>query len=117
MTTSLISLASGTPIPGNIAMTGELTLSGKVLKIGGLKEKTIAAKRAGITTIIFPKSNFADWVELPEFIREGITGVPVEWYHEVFDVCFGNAIKANEFGQQAWKPVKSDESKSTPPSK
>ncbi|KAJ3088440.1 ATP-dependent Lon protease pim1 [Quaeritorhiza haematococci] len=88
MTTSLLSLALGTPIKPNVAMTGEITLTGKILKIGGVKEKTIAAKRSGVTQIIFPKANRSDWEELPEYIREGIQAEFVEWYDEIFDIVF-----------------------------
>lgn len=66
MATSLISLALDHPIDPTIAMTGELTLTGKVLRIGGLREKTIAARRAGCKTVIFPDDNMSDWLELPE---------------------------------------------------
>ncbi|ORX79314.1 ATP-dependent protease La [Basidiobolus meristosporus CBS 931.73] len=83
MATALLSLALNKPVLPTVAMTGELTLTGKVLKIGGLKEKTIAAKRSGVTRIIFPKANLPDWEELPENIREGIEGYPVEWYEEI----------------------------------
>lgn len=66
MATSLLSLALDTPIDPAVAMTGELTLTGKVLRIGGLREKTVAARRAGCQTIIFPQDNISDWLELPE---------------------------------------------------
>jgi Lon-like ATP-dependent protease len=62
MTTSLLSLAMDKPVLENVAMTGEITLTGKILKIGGLKEKAIAAKRSGVKTIIFPLSNKSDWL-------------------------------------------------------
>lgn len=90
MTTALLSLALDYPLDPTIAMTGELTLTGKVLRIGGLKEKAVAAKRSGVKTILFPDSNKADWEELPDNIKEGLTGVPVAWYGEVFDVVFKN---------------------------
>ncbi|KAJ8602742.1 hypothetical protein MRB53_042369 [Persea americana] len=90
MTTSLLSLALDYPLDPTIAMTGELTLTGKVLRIGGLKEKAVAAKRSGVKTILFPDSNKADWEELPANIKDGLTGVPVAWYPEVFDVVFKN---------------------------
>lgn len=90
MTTALLSLALDYPLDPTIAMTGELTLTGKVLRIGGLKEKAVAAKRSGVKTILFPDSNKADWEELPENIKEGLTGVPVAWYGEVFEVVFKN---------------------------
>lgn len=66
MATSLLSLALDAPVEPTIAMTGELTLTGKVLRIGGLREKTVAARRAGCKTIIFPADNTSDWLELPE---------------------------------------------------
>ncbi|OAA74201.1 ATP-dependent protease La [Cordyceps fumosorosea ARSEF 2679] len=88
MATSLLSLALETPVNPTVAMTGELTLTGKVLRIGGLREKTVAARRAGCTTIIFPKDCMSDWLELPATIKEGIEGHPVEWYSQVFDLVF-----------------------------
>lgn len=66
MTTSLLSLALDEPVNPTVAMTGEITLTGKVLRIGGLREKTVAARRAGCKTIIFPKDNMSDWLELPQ---------------------------------------------------
>lgn len=66
MATSLLSLAFETPVDPTVAMTGELTLTGKVLRIGGLREKTVAARRAGCKMIIFPEDNMSDWLELPE---------------------------------------------------
>ncbi|KAK9435330.1 ATP-dependent protease La [Metarhizium brunneum] len=88
MATSLLSLALDTPVDPTVAMTGELTLTGKVLRIGGLREKTVAARRAGCKTIIFPKDNMSDWLELPQNIKEGIEGHAVGWYTEVFDLVF-----------------------------
>jgi ATP-dependent Lon protease len=66
MATSLLSLALNHPLDPTIAMTGELTVTGKVLRIGGLREKTVAARRAGAKTVIFPADNTSDWLELPE---------------------------------------------------
>lgn len=66
MASALLSLAMGEPLPGDVAMTGELTVTGKVLRIGGLREKTVAARRAGAKTVIFPRDCWSDWVELPE---------------------------------------------------
>ncbi|KAK4450674.1 mitochondrial Lon protease [Podospora aff. communis PSN243] len=90
MATSLLSLALDKPVDPTIAMTGELTLTGKVLRIGGLREKTVAARRAGCKTIIFPEDNMSDWLELPENIKEGLEGRPASWYSEVFDIIFPN---------------------------
>lgn len=72
MTTSLLSLALDSPVNPTVAMTGEITLTGKVLRIGGLREKTVAARRAGCTTIIFPKDNMSDWLELPQVCNHPI---------------------------------------------
>ncbi|KAJ1964718.1 ATP-dependent Lon protease pim1 [Dispira parvispora] len=83
MATALLSLGLGKAVPPTVSMTGELTLTGKVLKIGGLKEKTIAAKRSGVNRIIFPSANWADWEELEDYIKEGMEGIPVHWYHEI----------------------------------
>jgi Lon-like ATP-dependent protease len=69
MATSLLSLALDKPLDPTIAMTGELTVTGKVLRIGGLREKTVAARRAGSKMIIFPDDNMSDWIELPEVRR------------------------------------------------
>jgi len=69
MTSSLLSLALDTRIKEGVAMTGEITLTGKVLRIGGLREKTVAARRAGAKTVIFPQDNLSDWLELPEVHR------------------------------------------------
>ena len=75
MATSLLSLALDKPLDPTIAMTGELTVTGKVLRIGGLREKTVAARRAGAKTIIFPADNTSDWLELPQVSIES-TSLP-----------------------------------------
>lgn len=66
MATSLLSLALDHKVDPTIAMTGELTVTGKVLRIGGLREKAVAARRSGAKMIIFPADNISDWLELPE---------------------------------------------------
>ncbi|KAJ5319920.1 hypothetical protein PENANT_c040G04886 [Penicillium antarcticum] len=88
MASALLSLALNHSLEPTVAMTGELTVTGKVLRIGGLREKTVAARRAGATKILFPADNTSDWLELPENIKEGIEGHPVNWYSEVFDLLF-----------------------------
>ncbi len=70
-------------MPADVAMTGEITLTGKILRIGGVKEKTSAAKRASITTLIFPRANEADWHELPDYIREGFKVQFVDTYDQI----------------------------------
>ncbi|HUX20338.1 MAG TPA: endopeptidase La, partial [Spirochaetia bacterium] len=88
MASSLISLISGRKLKNNLAMTGELSLVGRVLPIGGLKEKTIAARRYGIRQIIIPKENLRDLEEIPAHVKKGITFHPVESMDEVLDKAF-----------------------------
>ena len=83
MFTALASLFSNAPVRSDVAMTGEITLRGLVLPIGGLKEKSLAAMRAGITTVIIPKGNEKDLVDIPEEAKEKIQFVPVETVDEV----------------------------------
>lgn len=75
MASSLLSLAFDHSLDPTIAMTGELTVTGKVLRIGGLREKTVAARRAGATKIIFPADNTSDWLELPEVSHTRFPGL------------------------------------------
>lgn len=88
MVTSLLSLLTDTPVLDNLGMTGELTLTGRILPIGGVREKMIAAKRSGLTVLIFPKDNLRDYEELPAHIRKGLTMHFVEHYDEVFPIAF-----------------------------
>ncbi|VDI69123.1 Hypothetical predicted protein [Mytilus galloprovincialis] len=75
-------------VPENLAMTGEVSLTGKVLPVGGIKEKTIAAKRSGITCIILPEENRKDYSDLPDFIKDGVEIHFVENYQQVYDIAF-----------------------------
>ncbi|XP_023674624.2 lon protease homolog, mitochondrial [Paramormyrops kingsleyae] len=86
--TALLSLATGTPARQNVAMTGEVSLTGKILPVGGIKEKTIAAKRAGVTCIILPSENRKDYSDLPDYITEGLEVHFVEHYRQIYDVVF-----------------------------
>ena len=88
ITTSMLSLALGESMPNDVAMTGEISLNGKVLPIGGVKEKTLAASREGVKKLIFPKANQRDIERLPDYIKEGLTFNFVEDYTEVFNVVF-----------------------------
>ena len=88
MAAALYSLARSRPVRPGLAMTGELTLTGKVMPIGGVKEKTIAAKRAKIHRLIFPEQNRRDFEELPEGVRKGLTVHFVESFPEVIEICF-----------------------------
>jgi ATP-dependent Lon protease len=81
--TAIASLFSGRPVRSNIAMTGEITLRGKVLPIGGLKEKSLAALRAGITEVLIPKANEKDLEDVPAEVRDRLQFRPVETIDDV----------------------------------
>ncbi len=87
LTTALISAMTGQPVRRDVAMTGEVTLRGKVLPIGGLKEKTLAAHRAGIKTFILPKDNAKDISELPQKVRDDLQLIPVSSMDEVLKIA------------------------------
>lgn len=87
LASSLVSLLTGLPVDANVAMTGEITLTGKVLPIGGLKEKALAALRMKITTVIIPWRNKKDLVEIPDEFRKKINFVPVKNFSEVLKVA------------------------------
>lgn len=88
MVTSLLSLLLDTPVLGDLGMTGELTLTGRILPIGGVKEKLVAAKRSQLTQVILPKGNMRDIDEIPPQVCEGIQLHFVEHYDEVFALAF-----------------------------
>lgn len=83
MCTALVSVATQIPVRADVAMTGEITLRGEVLPIGGLKEKLLAARRGGIKTVIIPKENERDLKEVPDNIKDNLTIEPVKWIDEV----------------------------------
>jgi endopeptidase La len=91
MATAILSAARNQPVRQDVAMTGEITLSGLVLPIGGIREKTLAARRAGIKTVILPALNEPDLAELPEEIRKDMTFIPVETLEQVIDVALAPA--------------------------
>ncbi|KAK2456705.1 lon protease protein 2, peroxisomal [Trifolium repens] len=95
MTTSLLSLALKKPVKKDLAMTGEVTLTGKILPIGGVKEKTIAARRSEVKTIIFPSANKRDFDELAPNVKEGLDVHFVDDYMQIFDLAFGDEKSQN----------------------
>ena len=99
--TSLVSEMSGRPVRRDVAMTGEITLRGRVLPIGGLKEKVLGAHRAGITTIILPKDNEADIDDVPEEARKDLTFHPVETLDEVLKLALEPETEAADQGERA----------------
>ncbi len=78
MTTALASLVTGKPVLANVAMTGEVTLSGKVLPVGGIKEKVLAARRAGLDTVILPRENEKDLDDVPKYLRKEMKFILVD---------------------------------------
>jgi ATP-dependent Lon protease len=91
MTTALASLLSGRPVKHTVGMTGEVTLQGRVLPIGGLKQKVLAAHAAGLTDVIIPERNRGDLDEVPEEVRDEMTFHPVMTIDEVLDLALEEA--------------------------
>jgi ATP-dependent Lon protease len=87
LTTALISALTNKPVRHDVVMTGEVTLRGRVLGIGGLKEKTLAAHRAGMRTFILPKKNVKDIVDLPEKVKQDLQLIPVSSMDEVIQIA------------------------------
>ena len=88
MALALYSLATNDATKKDLAMTGELTLTGKVLPIGGVREKTIAARRVGVYELIFPKDNKKDFEDLPDYLKKGIKPHFVDYFHDVLQAAY-----------------------------
>jgi ATP-dependent Lon protease len=97
MVTAIVSTLTGTAVRRDVAMTGEVTLRGRVLPIGGLKEKLLAALRGGITTVVIPADNEKDLVEIPSNIRDGLTIIPVKHVDEVLAIALVSPLHAIEW--------------------
>jgi ATP-dependent Lon protease len=93
----MISTLTGTPVRRDIAMTGEVTLRGRVLPIGGLKEKLLAALRGGMRTVLIPAENEKDLVELPATVREGLEIIPVDHVDQVLARALTAPLQAIEW--------------------
>jgi ATP-dependent Lon protease len=87
MTTALVSVFTGIPVRADVAMTGEITLRGEVLPIGGLKEKLLAAMRGGIKTVLIPEQNVKDLAEIPANVKNALEIVSVRWIDKVLDIA------------------------------
>jgi ATP-dependent Lon protease len=87
MCTALVSALTGIPVRADVAMTGEITLRGEVLPIGGLKEKLLAALRGGIKTVAIPRENERELKEIPANIKQGLDIKPVRWIDEVLTLA------------------------------
>ena len=97
MCTALVSSLTGNPVKAEVAMTGEITLRGEVLPIGGLKEKLLAAHRGGITTVLIPKDNERDLEEIPDNVIADLKVIPVQWIDEVLKVALERDPSGVEF--------------------
>lgn len=107
MCTALVSALTGIPVKAEVAMTGEITLRGEVLPIGGLKEKLLAAHRGGITTVIIPEENEKDLADIPKNIIDKIKVIPVRWIDQVFEIALAHQPTAIDETNEA----KTDETK------
>lgn len=86
--TAAVSLALNKPVRENLAMTGEISLRGKILPVGGIKEKVLAAKRAGVDTVILPADNRKDFDDLPDLVKQDVTVHFAETYDDVYRIAF-----------------------------
>jgi ATP-dependent Lon protease len=91
MTTALVSVLTGIPVKAEVAMTGEITLRGEVLPIGGLKEKLLAAHRGGIKTVLIPEENVKDLVDIPDNVKNKLEIIPVRWIDRVLELALERA--------------------------
>ena len=110
MVTSIVSAVTGIEVRRDVAMTGEITLRGRVLPIGGLKEKLLAALRGGLKTVLIPKENEKDLLEIPDNVKEGLTIIPVAMVDEVLSEALvreplPNAISSGSEDEAAAVPI------------
>jgi ATP-dependent Lon protease len=104
MAVALVSALTGVPTRSDVAMTGEITLRGTVLPIGGLNEKAVAARRAGIGTILIPQGNAKDLSEVPEEVREALEFIPVENMDRVLELALDSEPKPERAAPPAVEP-------------
>ena len=109
MATALVSTLTKNPVRANVAMTGEITLRGRVSAIGGLKEKLLAAIRGGITTVIIPEENRKDLADIPDNVTKGMKIVPVRWIDEVLDLALERPLSPAASGGGEKLPVRGSE--------
>ncbi|MDH5229636.1 MAG: endopeptidase La [Gammaproteobacteria bacterium] len=108
MCTALVSVLTDIPVRADVAMTGEITLRGEVLPIGGLKEKLLAAHRGGITTVLIPHENRRDLAEIPENILEKVDVIPVQWIDEVLEIALKHMPDPGDDSDPAVKAKKAE---------
>ncbi|MFN8911281.1 MAG: S16 family serine protease, partial [Alphaproteobacteria bacterium] len=107
------SVLTGIPVRRDVAMTGEITLRGRVLPIGGLKEKLLAALRGGVKTAIIPKENVKDLEEIPENVKSGLEIVPVETVDEVYKVALTGKLTPISWSEEDERKAQEMESSRT----
>jgi len=105
MVTSIVSVLTGIPVRRDIAMTGEITLRGRVLPIGGLKEKLLAALRGGLKTVLIPKENEKDLAEIPDNVKRGLRIVPVATVDELLVEALTQPLTPLPWAEEAEAPV------------
>ncbi len=110
MCTAMVSVLTSIPVRADVAMTGEITLRGEVLPIGGLKEKLLAAHRGGIKTVIIPEENEKDLVEIPKNIRESLDIKPLRWIDQVLEVALEHVPKPSPEAAEGGKPREAEPS-------
>jgi len=113
ITTALVSALSGIPVRADVAMTGEITLRGEVLAIGGLKEKLLAAHRGGIKTVMIPEENVKDLAEIPDNVKNRLEIVPVKWIDKVLEIALERQPVPLTDDDAAATPVKSGDAPAT----
>ena len=104
MATAIVSVLTGIPVKADVAMTGEITLRGRVLPIGGLKEKLLAALRGGIKKVLIPEDNAKDLAEIPDNVKSGMEIIPVSRVGEVLQACAGAHAGADRMDRAGRTP-------------
>lgn len=115
MATALVSMLTKNPVKADVAMTGEITLRGRVLPIGGLKEKLLAALRGGIRTVIIPEENKKDLADLPKSVTQGLKILPARWIDEVLDIALERPLTPSPVSGPGEVPVRDGGQASTQP--
>jgi ATP-dependent Lon protease len=114
MTTALVSVLTGIPVRADVAMTGEITLRGEVLPIGGLKEKLLAAHRGGIKLVLIPEENTKDLAEIPDNVKNAIEIVPVRWIDRVLELALERTPESLPEDEAKATPVAAEQQKDAP---
>jgi ATP-dependent Lon protease len=115
MTTALVSVLTGIPVRADVAMTGEITLRGEVLPIGGLKEKLLAAHRGGIKLVLIPEENTKDLTDIPDNVKNSIEIIPVRWIDKVLELALERVPEALPEDEAKPAPVAAAEAQKDSP--